>query len=103
MFGYVVEGIDVVRSIASVDVNGNSRPALSQQPVENVWLYSVRITPGYLNETAELPDGPTESTVSGGSLGGVGLVALGVAVAVPLLLIPMAFLLFKRAKAKGEA
>ncbi|MCK5415441.1 MAG: hypothetical protein KAJ35_08675, partial [Thermoplasmata archaeon] len=59
--------------------------------------------PGYLNETAELPDGPTESTVSGGSLGGVGLVALVVAVAVPLLLIPMAFLLFKRAKAKGEA
>ncbi len=103
VFGYVVEGIDVVRSIASVDVNGNSRPALSQQPVENVWLYSVRITPGYLNETAELPDGPTESTVSGGSMGGVGLVALGVAVAVPLLLIPVAFVLFKRAKAKGEA
>lgn len=103
VFGYVVDGMDVVRSIASVDVYGNTRPALSQHPVEDVWLYSVRITPGYWNETAELPDGPTESTVSGGSLGGVSLIALAVAVAVPLLLIPMAFLLFKRAKAKGEA
>ena len=102
VFGYVVEGIDVVRSIASVDVYGNTRPALSQHPVEDVWLYSVRITPGYWNTTDELPDGPTETTVSGGSLGGVGIVAMAMVMAVPLVLIPLAFIMFKRAKGRGE-
>jgi peptidyl-prolyl cis-trans isomerase B (cyclophilin B) len=102
VFGYVVEGMDVVQSIASVPVNGNTRPALSQQPVDDVWLYSVRITPGHWNETAELPDGPTATTVSGGGIGSVGMVASGIAVAAPLLLIPVAFWLFKKAKARGE-
>jgi len=102
VFGYVVEGMDVVRSIASVDVYGNTRPALSQHPVQDVWLYSVRITPGYYNETDELPDGPTESTVSGDDLGGVAFVGIAMAVVAPLLLIPLAFVLLRRAKAKGE-
>ncbi len=102
VFGYVVEGIDVVRSIASVEVYGNTRPALSQHPVEDVWLYSVRITPGYYNTTDDLPDGPTEATVSSGSIGGVGIVAMAMAVAVPLVLIPLAFIMFKRAKDRGE-
>ena len=103
VFGYVVEGMDVVRSIASVEVYGNMRPALSQHPVEDVWLYGVRITHGYWNETEELPDGPTETTVSGGSLGGVGLFGLGMMVAAPLALVPLAFVLLKKARARGEA
>jgi peptidyl-prolyl cis-trans isomerase B (cyclophilin B) len=101
VFGFVVEGIEVVRSIASVEVWGNVRPALSQHPVEDVWLYGVRITHGHWNETGELPDGATSSTVSGGSLGGAGLFAVSLVVAVPLVLIPLAFLMFKRAKRTG--
>jgi peptidyl-prolyl cis-trans isomerase B (cyclophilin B) len=102
VFGFVVDGMDVVRSIASVPVNGNARPVLSQQPVQDVWLYSVRISPGFWNVTDQLPDGPTESTVSGGSIGGVGIMTLAIAVVVPLVLIPMTFFMFKRAKDKGE-
>jgi peptidyl-prolyl cis-trans isomerase B (cyclophilin B) len=102
VFGFVVEGMDVVRSIASVEVYGNTRPALSQHPVEDVWLYSVRVTPGYWNETDQLPDGPTKSSVSGGSLGGGGIAVMAVVVAAPLVLIPTAFVLFKKAKALGE-
>ena len=103
VFGYVVEGIDVVRSIASVEVYGNMRPALSQHPVDDVWLYSVRVTHGHWNETETLPDGPTDTTVTGGSLGGVGLLAMAMTVAVPIVLIPVAFVLFRKAKARGEA
>jgi peptidyl-prolyl cis-trans isomerase B (cyclophilin B) len=102
VFGYVVDGMDVVRSIASVEVYGNRRPALSQHPVEDVWLYSVRVTHGHWNETEVLPDGPTDSTVSGGSLGGVGILVMALTVAAPLLLIPVAFVLFKQARARGE-
>ncbi len=102
VFGYVIEGMDVVRSIASVEVYGNMRPALSQHPVEDVWLYGVRITHGFYNETEQLPDGPTETTVSGGALGGVGLLGLGMMVAAPLVLVPVAFILFKKSQAKGE-
>jgi hypothetical protein len=102
VFGFVVEGIDVVRSIASVEVWGNRRPALSQHPVEDVWLYGVRITHGMWNETGELPDGPTSTTVSGGTLGGMGIIAVSLAIVVPLVLVPLAFFMFKRAKRTGE-
>ncbi|UCC92510.1 MAG: peptidylprolyl isomerase [Thermoplasmata archaeon] len=102
VFGYVVEGMDVVRSIASVEVYGNTRPVLSQHPVEDVWLYSVRVTPGYYNETDELPDGPTGATVSGGGVTGAGLVAMAVVVAVPLVIIPIAFVMFRQAQRRGE-
>lgn len=102
VFGYVVEGMDVVQSIASVEVNGNTRPALSQQPVDDVWLYSVRIAQGYWNETEQLPDGPTETSVSGGDLGTAASAVVIIAVAVPLVLIPVAFVLFKRARQRGE-
>ncbi len=102
VFGYTVEGIEVVRSIASVDVYGNTRPVLSQHPVDDVWLYSVRITHGYWNETEFLPDGPTDTSVSGGDLGTAGSAVVIAAVVVPLVLIPVAFILFKRAKARGQ-
>ena len=102
VFGYVVEGIDVVRSIASVEVWGNLRPALSQHPVEDVWLYGVRITPGFWNTTDELPDGPTDVLSGEGLMGGVAMGAAAVAVAVPLVLVPLAFILFKRARSRGE-
>jgi peptidyl-prolyl cis-trans isomerase B (cyclophilin B) len=102
VFGYVVEGIDVVRSIASVDVYGNTRPVLSQHPVDDVWLYNVRIDQGYWNVT-EVDDGPTEPVVD---TGGIKLAAGGamvVAVAVPLAIIPLAFILFRKARRRGEA
>ena len=102
VFGYTVEGIDVVQSIASADVYGNRRPALREHPVDDVWLYSVRITHGFWNETEILRDGPTDSTVSGGDLGGAGTALVIAAVVVPLVLIPFAFILFKRAKQRGE-
>jgi peptidyl-prolyl cis-trans isomerase B (cyclophilin B) len=102
VFGYVVEGIDVVRSIASVDVYGNTRPVLSQHPVEDVWLYSVRITSGFWNVTDELPDGPTDASVQGGGFGGVAIGAMAVAVAAPAVLIAAAFVLFKKAQKRGQ-
>ena len=62
----------------------------------------IRITHGFWNETEILPDGPTDSTVSGGDLGGAGTALVIAAVVVPLVLIPFAFILFKRAKQRGE-
>jgi peptidyl-prolyl cis-trans isomerase B (cyclophilin B) len=103
VFGYVVEGIEVVRSIASVDVYGNTRPVLSQHPVDDVWLYSVRISHGFWNETELLPVGPTDTSVSGGNMSSAGSAAVILAVVVPLVLIPVAFVLFKRAKQQGKA
>jgi peptidyl-prolyl cis-trans isomerase B (cyclophilin B) len=101
VFGFVIEGMDVVRSIASEPVNGNTRPALSQQPVDEVWLYSVRIDHGFYNIT-EIPDGPTEPVVEGSGLtyAAGGLVVI--AVALPLILVPLMFILFRRAKRSGE-
>ncbi len=67
-----------------------------------MWLYSVRITHGYWNVTDELPDGPTESTVTGGALGSASTVLVVAVVVLPLVLIPLAFIMFKRAKKRGE-
>jgi len=103
VFGYVVEGIEVVRSIASVDVHGNTRPALREHPVDDVWLYSVRISHGFWNETEFLHDGPTETSVTGGGMGSAVSAVVIAAVVVPLVLIPVAFVLFKRAKKQDEA
>jgi peptidyl-prolyl cis-trans isomerase B (cyclophilin B) len=94
VFGYVVEGMDVVRAIASVDVWGNMRPALSQHPVDDVWLYSVRVVHGRYNETASLPDGPTDPISEGASgLAAGGIVALAAA---PVILIPMTYIFLRR-------
>ena len=99
VFGYVVEGMEVVRSIASVPVHGNTRPLLSQHPVEDVWLYSVRIHHGYWNVTDDQPnDGPTDSTVDGRGMGIGGSVALLMAAAVLLMLVPTAYHLLNRTK-----
>jgi len=82
VFGFVVEGMDVVRAIASVEVYGNRRPVLSQHPVDDVWLYDVEVEAGYWNETEAA--GPTEPVVPAGVFGGGSGVggALLVAVAV---------------------
>ena len=99
VFGYVVEGMDVVRAIASVEVYGKRRPALSQHPVDDVWLYSVRVVHGHYNETGDLPDGPTEAVSEGASgLATSGVMAL---VAVPIIIIPLTYLLLRREKRRG--
>jgi len=88
VYGFVVEGMDVVRAIASVEVYGNKRPLLSQHPVEDVWLYDVEVEEGYWNETESA--GPTEPVVPGGAFGGgsggggVLLVAVAVIIVVGL-------------------
>jgi peptidyl-prolyl cis-trans isomerase B (cyclophilin B) len=98
VFGHVVEGMDVVRSIASVPVYGNTRPLLSQHPVEDVWLYSVRIMHGFWNVTDDLPDGPTESTVGGSGIVGLASGLVYAAIVAPLVLVPVAFVTFRRSR-----
>jgi peptidyl-prolyl cis-trans isomerase B (cyclophilin B) len=95
VFGYVIEGIEVVRSIASVEVYGNRRPVLSQHPVDDVWLYSVRIDHGYYNATPH-DDGPSEPVAGSGAMDLVRGGVYALVVAVPLVLIPFAFLVLRR-------
>ncbi len=87
VFGFVVEGMDVVRAIAAVEVYGNKRPLLSQHPVDDVWLYDVEVEEGFWNTTEGT--GPTEPVVDGGVFGGGGGSGGGTAalVAVPVLLV----------------
>ena len=100
VFGFVREGIEVVRSISSVEVYGNRRPVLSQHPVSDVWLYSVRIQVGYYNVT-DLPDGPTEPVADHGAITLLRGGTIAVAVGVPLVLVPMAFMLLRRERRGG--
>jgi peptidyl-prolyl cis-trans isomerase B (cyclophilin B) len=100
VFGYVVEGMDVVQSIASEPVYGNVRPALSQHPIDDVWLYSVRIDPGHFNVTPHT-DGPSEPVSESGGIGSVAGGTAMLAVAAPLVIIPLAFVLFRRARRLG--
>ena len=93
VFGFVTSGIDVVRAIAAVPVNGNRRPLLSEQPVDDVWLYGVSVNDGYWNETE--PTGPSEPVIGGGILGGAGGSGVAALVAVPALMLIAAFLLIR--------
>jgi peptidyl-prolyl cis-trans isomerase B (cyclophilin B) len=99
VFGVVVEGIEVVRAIASVEVNGNTRPLLSQQPVEDVWLYSVRITYGHWNETQIV--GPTEPVADTSGGRAVQATVLGMAMVAPLVIsVVMVFHIKRRRTSK---
>lgn len=62
VFGIVLEGIEVVREIASQPVNGIRRPLLQEQPVNDIVMEQVTVTYGFWNN----------STVPGGPGGGVG-------------------------------
>jgi hypothetical protein len=92
--------MDVVQSIASEPVYGNVRPALSQHPIDDVWLYSVRIDPGHFNVTPHT-DGPSEPVSESGGIGSVAGGTAMLAVAAPLVIIPLAFVLFRRARRLG--
>ena len=93
VFGFVTSGIDVVRAIAAVPVNGNKRPLLKEQPVDDVWLYGVSVTDGFWNETE--PTGPSEPVIGGGILGAAGGSGLAALVAVPVVVLVAAFLLLR--------
>lgn len=51
VFGITVEGIEVVRTIASQPVNGLRRPLLQEQPVNDIVMESVTVSLGYWNNT----------------------------------------------------
>ena len=99
VFGFVTHGIDVVRAIASVPVNGNRRPLLSEQPVDDVWLYGVSVAPGHWNETE--PTGPSEPVVTGGILGAAGGLGVAAVVAAPIVLLALAFVLLRWRKRRA--
>jgi cyclophilin family peptidyl-prolyl cis-trans isomerase len=63
VFGVVIEGMDVVREIASQEVYGMRRPLLQEHPVNDIVMESVTVTYGY---QAEPPAPP-----GGGGLGGL--------------------------------
>ena len=67
VFGITIEGIDVVRTIASQPVNGLRRPLLQEQPVNDIVMTSVTVSLGYWNNT----------TVPGGDSGGLGGIFAG--------------------------
>jgi peptidyl-prolyl cis-trans isomerase B (cyclophilin B) len=73
VFGVVVEGIEVVRQIASQPVWGLKRPAIQQQPIDDIIMESVVADLGY-NETVRAP-GPGGG--GGGLLGDFGSFAGG--------------------------
>jgi len=93
VFGFVTQGIDVVRAIAAVPVNGNKRPLLSEQPVDDVWLYGVTVSDGHWNETE--PTGPSEPVISGGILGGASGAGVAALVAAPVLVLVTAYLFIR--------
>ncbi len=99
VFGVVVDGMEVVRTIASVEVYGNTRPLLSQHPVEDVWLYSVRVSYGHWNETHHV--GPTEPVADTSGARAVTAAVLGVAAVAPLVVSVVAVLYIKRRRARG--
>ncbi len=67
VFGITVEGIEVVRTIASQPVNGLRRPLLQEQPVNDIVMTSVTVSLGYWNNT----------TLPGSGEGGLGGIFAG--------------------------
>ena len=67
VFGITVEGIDVVRTIASQPVYGLRRPLLQEHPVDDIVMTSVTVSLGYWNNT----------TAPAGDLGGLGGIFAG--------------------------
>ena len=64
VFGITVEGIDVVRTIASQPVYGLRRPLLQEHPVDDIVMTSVTVSLGYWNNT-------TAPAGDSGGLGGI--------------------------------
>ncbi|HKZ60518.1 MAG TPA: peptidylprolyl isomerase [Candidatus Thermoplasmatota archaeon] len=67
VFGITVEGIDVVRTIASQPVYGLRRPLLQEHPVDDIVMTSVTVSLGFWNNT----------TAPGGDSGGLGGIFAG--------------------------
>jgi len=63
VFGVVIEGMEVVREIASQEVYGIRRPLLQEHPVNDIIMESVTVTYGYQGEPSAPP--------GGGGLGGL--------------------------------
>jgi peptidyl-prolyl cis-trans isomerase B (cyclophilin B) len=76
VFGIVVAGIEVVRTIAAQPVWGYKRPLLQQHPVHDIVMNTVVISLGYWNNT----------TAPAGAVGG-GLLGLGAAGSAALVLV----------------
>ena len=89
VFAIVVEGMDVVRTIASQPVWGLKRPLRQEQPVSDIVMESVVITLGFWNNTS-LPGGgrPGGGGLLGFGEGGSGpVVLLGLVVAIAALFV----------------
>jgi peptidyl-prolyl cis-trans isomerase B (cyclophilin B) len=92
VFGIVIEGIDVVRTIASQPVNGLRRPLLQEQPVNDIVMERVEVTLGFWNNTTApggaRPGGGGLLDFSAGGSGPVVLVALVAALAALFVFVP---------------
>lgn len=73
VFGVVVEGIEVVRQIASQPVWGLKRPALQEHPIDDIVMESVVASLGYEDHVA----GGANGGGGGGFLGDLGTFASG--------------------------
>lgn len=89
VFGIVIEGIDVVRTIASQPVNGLRRPLLQEQPVNDIVMESVVVTLGFWNNTTAQGGGrPGSGGLLDFSAGGSGpVVLLGLLIALAALFV----------------
>ncbi len=92
VFAIVVEGMDVVRTIASQPVWGLKRPLRQEQPVSDIVMESVVITLGYWNNTTAQgggrPGGGGLLDFSDGGSGPVVLLGLVVAIAALFVFVP---------------
>jgi len=79
VFGVVIEGLDVAKSIAAVQTWGLLRPALKDHPINDVEMTSVTIIPGEPIIREEEDDGKDKGKDDGWSVPGfeVGLVLSG--------------------------
>jgi cyclophilin family peptidyl-prolyl cis-trans isomerase len=95
VFGIVVEGIEVVRTIASQPTWGYKRPLLMDHPVNDIVMNSVVIAYGFWNNTTAPDSG-------GGGLGAIFTVAGGAGVPLALLGVVVLggaiYLIFPRAR-----
>ncbi|MEW5760523.1 MAG: peptidylprolyl isomerase, partial [Candidatus Thermoplasmatota archaeon] len=56
VFGIVIEGIEVVRKIASAETYGYKRPLLKDHPVEDIVMLRVWVIPGYWTNNSQALD-----------------------------------------------
>jgi cyclophilin family peptidyl-prolyl cis-trans isomerase len=90
VFGIVVEGIEVVREIASQPTNGLRRPLLQEQPVNDIVMTHVTVTYGFWNNTT-VPGGPADGVagiLAGPAGAGIGLLLVVIVAAALLFVLP---------------